>query len=146
MRVWKLAAGLVAASVGGCDPIRGVQTNIDLKTPLDLGCVDQTIRKTSGVGEVSHQVDQTEGTQILPYRGKVITVMEAWQYGGDKGGTVQISNDGKKIVFFNGRLKIGNPFPKADLDAYVPLMNRVNAALERECGLPLHEAGKITRN
>ena len=144
----RYVVGLAIASLGlavaACDPIRGVQTNADLTKPVDLDCIDRTIRTVPRVGLVSHWNKSDESFQIVPYRGKVITISDQWRYGPDA--TVQITHDGQNWTYFNGLLKMGEPLPAAKLDAFVPMMNQVNAALESGCGLPLASEAKITRN
>jgi hypothetical protein len=146
MKINKATAGLVGLITSACDPISGVQTNAELATAVDLQCVDKTVRTLPGVGVVVRSTDRSESFQVMPYRGKVTTISEAWHYGGDLGGTVQIVREGKVTTYFNGKLKMGPPFPKAELDAFVPLMKRVNRALERECGLPLRASSTFTRD
>ena len=66
---------------------------------------------------------------MAPYRGKVTTVSHLWQYGPDSTASLQILDDGKHRTYFNGMIKMGDPWPAALLDRFLPLMNRVNYAL-----------------
>lgn len=135
----------LACSLTACDPISGVSTDAKLTRPVDLVCIDGALRTVAGAGTVEHRTDVSKSFQILPYRGQVVTVSDAWDYGGDRGGILHLTNDGQAITYSNGRMKMGNPLPKADLDAFVPLMDRVNIAIESKCGLPIRSKAKVSR-
>lgn len=83
---------------------------------------------------------------MTPYRGKVTTVSDLWQYGPDSTASVQILDDGKKRTYFNGMIKMGEPWPVASLDRFLPLMSRVNYALELQCGLQIIGKMRVRRD
>jgi len=132
--------------VAGCDRISGVSTEADLMSEVNYRCVDRAIRSVSGVGEVTRHEDEDKSFQIMPYRGEVIYNRHLWQYGPDQTAALQVTDDGQKRSYTNGMMKMGEPWPASRLDAFIPLMKRVNAAVEYDCGLPVSVNGKITRN
>jgi len=138
-----LALTLMTAA---CDRISGVRTAARLSQPADAQCVDRALRSVRGVGAVYHRTDRNESFQVTPYRGKIVSVIDQWQYGPDQRAYVSVSDDGKERSFFNGLEKMGSPWPASQLDAFVPLMKAVNAAVERDCGLPLAAVGRLSRN
>ncbi len=117
-----------------------------MTTPPDLQCVDRAIRGTDGIGEVTRQTDHNESYYLLPYRGKVVSTIDVWAYGSNGQAAVQIVDDGEVRSYFNGMQKMGEPWPAAELDAFAPLMAKVNAAVEDNCSLPLREVGRISRD
>lgn len=143
IRCWIPAIALLVAA---CDPISGVRTRANLTEKANLPCVDHTIRKIDGVGQVVHRVDRNESYQILPHRGKIISVINQWRYGPNQNAALQIADDGKERSYYNGMEKMGEPWPAAQLDAFMPLMKKVNEAIEENCGLPLRATSQVTRN
>ena len=91
-------------------------------------------------------MNRSESFQITPYRGKVVTLSHQWLYGPGQTASVQLSYDGQSWRYFNGMVKMGPPWSSDELDAYAPLMKRVNVTVERECGLPIAEQGRVERN
>jgi len=132
--------------LAGCDRISGVSTDAALTTMVDYECVDQAIRSVNGVAEVVRHEDQDKSFQISPYRGEVISKRYLWLYGPDQTAALQLTDDGQKRSYTNGMKKLGEPWPASRLEAFIPLMNRVNAAVEHDCGLPISINGKLTRN
>jgi TonB family protein len=142
----RLPLMLLALSATGCDRISGLRTDAELEAPADIECINRSIRRIPGVDEVSYQDERHESFGITPYRGKIITVSHHWSYGLGEQATVQVLDDGLRRSYFNGMQKMGEPYPPGDLDRFLPLMARVNAALEKDCGLPIRAKGRISRN
>ena len=145
MRHGMIALGVSALLLAACDLLYGLGTRADLPHPVDIGCVDRTMNAIPGIGPVEHVSDESESFQILPYRGRVKVFSDSWFYGGKSGGILQIINNGEHINYSNGRIRMRVPFPEAELDAFAPLMNRVNAAVEQSCGIPLRSVGEVMK-
>jgi hypothetical protein len=146
MMNYRLPLVLLALGATGCDRISGLRTEAELQALPNIECISRSIRQARGVGEVSYRDDRHESFQITPYRGKVITVSHQWSYGSGEQATVQVLDDGLQRSYFNGMQKMGEPYSPGELDRFSPLMARVNAALERDCGLPIAAKGRISRN
>lgn len=132
-------------ALASCDRISGLSTDAEFKT-ANTDCVDAAIQMTPGVGTIAHNITRSEGFQITPYRGKVVTVSHQWLYGPKQTASVQLSYDGRVWRYFNGMVKMGPPWSSDQLDAYAPLMKRLNGSVERRCGLLIAEQGHIERN
>jgi len=132
-------------TLASCDRISGLRTDAEFKV-VNPACVDAAIQITPGVGSVAHSMNRNENFQIAPYRGKVVTLSHLWLYGLKQTASVQLSYDGQSWKYFNGMLKMGPPWSSDQLDAYAPLMKRVNVSVERRCGLLIAERGRIERN
>ncbi|HEX7857384.1 MAG TPA: hypothetical protein VF503_27200 [Sphingobium sp.] len=137
---------IAVLSISACDRISGVRTEAKLTEKADVQCIDRTLRRVEGVGEVLHHTDRNESYGILPHRGKVVSIIDQWAYGENQNAAVQVADDGVERSYFNGMQKMGQPWPAAQLDAFVPLMSVVNNAIEKNCGIPLRMIGRITRN
>lgn len=137
---------IVVLGTSACDRISGVRTEAKLTKAADVRCIDRTLRGVEGVGEVVHHTDRNESYGILPHRGKIVSIINQWAYGANQHAAVQVADDGVERSYFNGMQKMGEPWSAAQLNAFVPLMRRVNDAIEKECGLPLGVTGRTTRN
>ena len=146
LAVCQHAVGLVLLTFAACDPIHGLRTDVDLSGPADAACVDRSLRQVAGAGDVLHSTDRSSSFQAVPYRGTIVTTSDVWQYGANHLAVVQLLDDGERRSAFNGLQKLGGPFPASELDAFAPLMARVDAALERDCRLPMASVGRTTRN
>jgi len=144
--VIRAAAFTVTAAIAlllvSCDRMSGVRTDAEFAT-IDANCVDSAIQKTPGIGTVSHSMTRTENFQILPYRGKVVTLSHQWRYGADGTESLQLFYDGRGWKYFNGLIRMGPRWSSEKLAAYKPLMERVNAEVERRCGVPIAEVGHV---
>jgi len=143
---YRLPLVLVALSAAGCDRISGLRTDAELQAPANIECINRSIRRIPGVDKVSYRDDRSESFQIMPSRGKIMTVSYQWSYGPAEHAAVQILDDGLQRTYFNGMQKMGEPYPPGELDRFLPLMVRVNTALERDCDLPIAAKGRISRN
>ena len=132
-----------AAAISACDPIYGLRTDAELAQPPDTVCIDQAVREVQGAGEVVHTTKQAANYQLLPYRGTVTTVTDIWQYGPGQKAIIQVQGDGERWQYRNGLERMGSPLTTRELDAFAPLMARMNAALESHCGLTV---GRVSRN
>lgn len=126
---------MLALALTACDTVYGVATEANLAYPVDIGCIDRTMRSIPDIGVVKH----------ISSRNPNIS-QEIWEYGIGQSGSVRIIYNEAYIDYSNGRLRMAEPFSKSDLDSFIPLMDRVNAALEQSCGLPLRSAGRLRRN
>lgn len=146
MTNYRLSLLFIALATAGCDGVWGLRTDAELQAPAKIDCIDQSIRRIPDIGKVSYRLDEFESSQILPYRGKVITVSHHWSYGPAERGSVQILDDGSKRTYSNGMERMGEPYPPAELDRFSPMMVKVNLALERQCDLPIATKGRVSRN
>ena len=137
---------IVLLGTSACDRISGVRTDAKLTEKADVQCIDRTLRGVEGVGEVIHHTDRNESYGILPHRGKIVSIIDQWTYGANQNAAVEVADDGVDRYYFNGMQKMGEPWPAAQLDAFVPLMRRVNDAIEKRCGIPLSRTGRTSRN
>lgn len=140
-----LAAAMAVFALSSCDRISGLRTDAEFKT-VNADCVGEALQKTPGIGAVAHSMNRSESFQITPYRGKVVTLSHLWLYGPGQAASVQLLYDGKSWKYFNGMVKMGSPWSSDKLDAYAPLMKRVNAIVEQGCGLAISERGRVERN
>ena len=132
-------------ALASCDRISGLRTDAEFKI-ANADCLDAAIQMTPGVGAVAHSMTRSDSFQIMPYRGRVVTLSHQWLYGPKQTASVQLSYDGRVWRYFNGMVKMGPPWSSDQLDDYAPLMKRLNVIVEQRCDLPIAEQGHIDRN
>lgn len=137
------------AALTGCDTIYGLSTHAQLAQPPVTACVDTALRSVEGVSDVRYSTSETRSRTI--FGGVILTVSDVWTYGTPSGdwAVLQIITEtgarGESAAYINGIGVMNARVPEAELDAYRPVMDRVNAAMSRSCGLHVEEAGRITR-
>lgn len=143
-----VAIGLAAVSLtlASCESFYGLSTWTELPAQPDVACVDTALRGVEGLTRVDHQQGEHSTREVFPHPGMTRIVSDVWVYeAGPTGGLLQILNSGGYVTYQNGRTQMNARFPPGDLEAYAPVMARVNEAMQRSCGIDLSDAGGIGR-
>ena len=134
LRMASIAPVLLLA---GCDPLYGVESRTRLDGPVDIHCVDAALASVPGVGRLRYELGESRSTRILPRRRTIVTVTHDWFYGEGGADIVSISHSPEGWEYGNARRRSGVPVPKAEIDRFQALMQRVNQAIQARCGLPV---------
>ena len=146
MKSLQFTVVVTALSVSACDPIYGIATTATLKSPVNVECIDSAIRETAGVGVVHRGYDEDTSYEIAPTPGNVTTRNSYWTYGDDGSAILQITQNNRSVEYSNGRQRMGVKIPPSAIEAYIPLMRRVNAKVESRCGLRLGNSVTVDRS
>jgi len=128
------STGLLLA-LTACDPIHGLASRTTLHEPVDTRCVQAALASLPEAGHVTYRRGERDSVQILPKQRKVHVVTHAWQYGEAQGSILQINQTPDGWEFTNTRSRIGQAIPQAELDRFIPVMRKVNRALQDRCRL-----------
>jgi len=128
----KILLVVLAMGLSGCDTLYGVYSDAELQGNFDPTCVDRSLRSVSGVKAV----------RFLPLSSPDKTIFAAilnmWHY--EAGGSVailQVSRVKKRLYYTNGLDCLNCRIPTAKMNAYEPVMKKVNATVAATCGLLL---------
>jgi hypothetical protein len=123
--------------VAGCDRFYGVESRATLSGPVDVRCVDAALTSVPDVRRVSYARSENRSTEILPKHRKVLTVAHDWLYGEGGADILEIIQGPDEWSFRNSRTRMGVAVPHDEMVRFVPLMQKVNQAIEMHCGLPV---------
>jgi hypothetical protein len=126
-----------ALFVAGCDPFYGVESRTKLSGPVDVLCVNAALASVPDAGRVIYQRDEDRSTEILPKQRKVLTVAHDWLYGEGGGDILEVFQGADGWFFRNSRSRMGVAVPHDEMVRFVPLMQKVNQAIQMRCGLPV---------
>jgi hypothetical protein len=120
--------------LGGCEPERGIRSNRDFASEIDVACVDRALRQT--FGEVNRWDYVSDGATFP----KGTPVAQFAYYKWDDGvgwAKLEIGPvDGKTRISqsFTG---IGAELPQGSFPLAMKAMTEASAALKKECGVNL---------
>jgi hypothetical protein len=132
---------IIALVLAGCDPFYGVESGTPLAGPVDVKCVNAAVVGVLDAGPVTYQRDENRSTEILPKQRQVLTVMHVWRYGERGSDVIQINETPDGWTFRNARSRMGVAVPHEEMTRFVPLMQKVNRAIQTRCGLPVANLG-----
>lgn len=120
--------------LAGCEPERGIRASRDFASQIDVGCVDQTLRKTFGSVE---RWDYVSDGGAFP-KGTAVAQI-AYQKWDDGAGWITIHvgrvSGGSRVSHeFTG---IGAKLPQASFPPALRAMEKASAALRSDCGIDL---------
>jgi hypothetical protein len=133
----RLTIVLPALLVAGCDPFYGVESRATLSGPVDVRCVNAALASVPDVGRVTYERSESRSTEILPKQRKVLTVAHDWLYGEGGADILEIIQSPDGWSLRNSRSRMGVAVPHDEMARFVPLMQKVNQAIELRCGLPV---------
>ena len=120
--------------LGGCEPERGIRSNRDIGSPVDVACVDRALRQTFGEVE---RWDYVSDGGTFP---KGTSVAQIAYYKWDDGvgwTTLHIGKVGEGTRISHAFTGIGAELPQASFPPAIKAMARAGAALQTACGLNL---------
>ncbi|HEU4696537.1 MAG TPA: hypothetical protein VFR92_06205, partial [Sphingomicrobium sp.] len=123
--------------LAGCDRFYGVESRVALPGPVDVRCVNVALKGVQGVGSVTYRRTENRSTEILPKQRKVLTIAHDWLYGEGGADILEIIQGPDGWSFRNSRSRMGVAVPHDEMVRFVPLMQRVNHAIQMRCGLPV---------
>jgi hypothetical protein len=138
---WLLLSAVLLAA---CEPAHGAETFLALSRIPNIACIDGALRATPGVISVSYGVDKSQSEDILPHHAIVNAENYHWQYNRPVGAILQVTQEGTNISIQNGLVTWFSQ-PPSTMDTLIPLMQRINMAIERRCGIPIASHGRYTR-
>jgi hypothetical protein len=133
-----LTATVALIALAGCDTIYGVSSGAHLSAPTDEACISTALAAVPGITVVDRTQRSNESHRLWPKPGRIQTQSHVWIYdfGGPKPGIVQTHFDDRGEGHYSNSLRrMGVRIPPADMSAFEPVMNRVDAALQARCGL-----------
>jgi hypothetical protein len=133
-RVAIIFLGLLLA---GCDPLYGVESRATLNRPVDVKCVNGALASVPEAGPVTYQRVEELSTEIFPKQRKVLTVTHDWLYGEEGKDILEVIQGRDGWDFSNSRRRMGVAVPHDEMVRFVPLMEKVNRAIETRCRLPV---------
>jgi hypothetical protein len=130
--------------LGGCEPERGIRSNRDYSSPVDVNCVDRTLRDTFGKVE---RWDYTSDGGNFPKGTQVVQIAYYQRPDGDGWATLEIGPvDGETRIShaFSG---IGAELPQDAFPPAIAAMNKASDAVRNACrldlsGMEMHEIGQ----
>ena len=133
----RLAAIFPALLLAACDPFYGVASRTTLLDPVDIRCINAALLSVPDVGPVTYHRSENRSTEILPKQRKVVTVAHDWLYGEGNADILEIIQSPDGSSFRNSRSRMGVAVPHDEIVRFVPLMQKVNQAIQMRCGLPV---------
>lgn len=127
----------IALLLGACDRIYGVASQATLDGPVDTSCVSAALASIREAGHVTYMRDESNSVEFLPKQRKVRTIMHVWLYGEAQNSVLQINQTTDGWDFTNTQSRIGEAVPQTEIDRFIPVMRKVNRALQDQCGLPV---------
>ncbi len=127
----------VGLLLAGCDPFYGVESRAKLAGPVDVECVNAALGSVSEAWPVTHQRREDHSTEVLPKERNVATIAHDWVYGEGGSDILEIIQGPDGWNFRNSRSRMGVAVPHDEMARFVPLMQKVNRAIETRCGLPV---------
>jgi hypothetical protein len=125
---------LAEIALGGCEPLRGVVSESDLHTPVDIGCVDRTLRKAFGKIERWDYVDDggtfpkdTDVAQFAYYKTE----------NGAGWATLDIGRVNDKTRITHSFTGIGAELPQQYFPPAIRAMEKAGRILRADCNLDL---------
>ena len=120
--------------LGGCEPERGIRSNRDFASQIDVACVDRTLRQT--FGEVERWDYVSDGGTFPD--GTPVAQIAYYQWDNGVGWTtLQIGSVGDKTRVSHEFTGIGAELPQASFPPAMKAMAEASAALKTACGLDL---------
>ncbi|GAA4013340.1 hypothetical protein GCM10022280_09480 [Sphingomonas swuensis] len=136
--IWlRLTTTFAVLLLVGCDRFYGVESRATLPAPVDVRCVNAALSGVEGVGSVQYWRTENRSTEILPRQRNSLIVAHAWLYGESGADVLEIMQGPDGWFFRNSRSRMGVAVPHDTMARFVPLMQKVNYALEMRCGLPV---------
>lgn len=135
---------MLAILVGGCDTLDTVSRSNTYNMPLDLACIETTLRKTEGVTKVTRKDRKEESFGILPHFGSVETENKAIYYEAESvNAVVQVVSDSTNPqIIVKHHTRLNEKIPKSYMQKLIPVMDKVEAKLMQECKVSFFNEGK----
>src|SRR4051812_37343449 len=134
MRPHGLILALAAITLCGCEPPRGVVSERDLSTPVDIGCVDRTLRKAFGKIERWDYVDDgssfPKGTNVDQFAYYKTEHGAGWV-------TLDIGRVNDKTRVTHSFTGMGGELPQQSFPPAIRAMEKAGRVLRADCNLDL---------
>ena len=138
--------------LNGCDKISGISSDAELTNPVNIQCIDGTLKTIKEVGDVEFSKNKSTTYLFLPNEGETVTYSYVWFYWKDKKASLQIfqevntKSNTQHWAFTNGMTKMGEPYPNSEINKFASVLYNVNNKIEENCGLPLELKSKLSIN
>lgn len=132
-----VAATFFATMLAACDHINGIAHVQALPAPADVACAERALRSTEGITGVS-RVERTGSARSLTLR-PLDTRSQSFIFSaaGVRSAVLQF-NDGSDGARYRLALTCINcELPQSEIDAFIPVMRRVEQNLAAQCGMDL---------
>ncbi|WP_157222638.1 hypothetical protein [Novosphingobium sp. AP12] len=134
MRIGFFALGIIF-SLSGCDRMYGVQSRTSLRDPVSIGCVKTALKTIPEAGKVTYEHEQHNYVELSPKQRNVRTTSHVWLYGEEQNSVLQINQNPDGWDYTNTHSSIGRAIPESEIRQFIPVMRKVNQAIQDECGL-----------
>ena len=134
MKRSKLVLAPVIFSLCGCEPLRGMVSETDIQTAVDIGCVDKALRETFGKIERWDYVDDgstiPKGTNVAQF---------AYYNDQESGGwaTLDVGSVDENTRISHSFTGIGAELPQRSFPPALRAMGKANSVLKAKCHLDL---------
>jgi hypothetical protein len=128
---------LLLLPLSACDRFYGVESRATLHGAVNITCVDAALHDLPEASHILYQRDQSHSTEILPKQREVQTIAHAWLYGEGQSNILEIIQTPDGWEYTNSRRRMGVSVPHEEMVRFLPLMRKVNQALQAHCGLPV---------
>jgi hypothetical protein len=126
---------ILGVLLAGCDPVYGVESRATFHHPIDIACVNAALTSVPEASPVTYQHREDRSTEILPKQRKVLMVAHDWFYGEGGADILEVIQGPDEWNYRNSRSRMGVAVPHDEMVRFVPLMQKVNRAIEARCGL-----------
>lgn len=134
MRIGLFAVGIVFF-LSGCDRMYGVQSHTSLRGPVSIGCIKAALESTPEAGRVTYEHAQHDSVELAPKQRNVRTITHVWLYGEARSFVLQINQNPDGWDYTNTYSRIGTAIPEAEIGQFIPVMRKVNQAIQDKCGI-----------
>ena len=123
--------------LSGCDPFYGVESRTTLSGPVDVSCINSALTSVPEALTPRYERHVQQAWELAPPWHKVITVLHFWYYGENGSARLEVDHSPYGWEFSNTRENMGRPVSREEMDRFIPLMEKVNAVIQDQCGLPV---------
>ena len=124
----------LALLLAGCEPERGIKSSRDFASPVDVACLDRTLRHTFGMVE---RWDYVSDGGTFP-NGTAVVQIAYYKWGDGVGwSTLHIGSVGEATRVLHEFTGIGPELPQASFPPALEAMAKASSTLQTACGLDL---------
>jgi hypothetical protein len=134
---YRLVPFLLLLSLGACDRLYGVESRATLHREVNVFCVNATLHDMPETGQILYQRNQYHSTEMLPKQREVQIITHHWLYGEGQGDILEIIQTTDGWEYTNSRRRMGVPVAHEEMRRFLPVMQKINRALQMRCGLPV---------
>ena len=131
-----LILGFAALFLTGCEPLRGIVSEKDIQTPLDISCVGEALSRT--FGEIERWDYDSDGSNFPQY---TRVAQFGYYHSEDFAGwaKLEIGKVGREFRIVHSFTGIGSELPQNSFPPAMAAMQKARQVLRSECGVDLSD-------